>query len=322
MPSVSRSTVPFIALSSAILLVSLSACVTSGTGPGGARTSGPSTSRNLKEIRAYIDNDDYRFVVPNCLRVIQDAPHSADAIEARYWLAIAYLNTKTYRNAIDQFENYLRLAPEGYYAQPAQERLTRLLQAYENEVVTSAKLDALILEATEAVEADPSNLEQQLTLADLHWRRGNYTAAAQHYAQIVANHPTYARDVKIRRRVEFHRDGSYIVLTPNELIRRGIEADPLAIVGTTSFRSGRDTFTQDFHYYSVSGQAINRSESVLYGVEVHVTIYGFGEVIYDSRTVRFGTLNPGESRAFSVRLGNFDNIENIHRYECVGSFQR
>ena len=43
---------------------------------------------------------------------------------------------------------------------------------------------------------------------------------------------------------------------------------------------------------------------------------------YDTTTVSVGRLNPGEIRAFSVRFSNFDNIENINRYECVASFQR
>jgi hypothetical protein len=61
---------------------------------------------------------------------------------------------------------------------------------------------------------------------------------------------------------------------------------------------------------------------VLYGVQVFVTIYGFGNVVFDTSTINIGRLNPGETRAFSVRFSNFDNIENVRRHEAVGTFQR
>jgi hypothetical protein len=61
---------------------------------------------------------------------------------------------------------------------------------------------------------------------------------------------------------------------------------------------------------------------VLYGVEVLITLYGQGNIVYDSRPWHVGRLNPGERRAFSVRFDQFETLENIQRFECVGSFQR
>ncbi|MFA6241883.1 MAG: FxLYD domain-containing protein, partial [Candidatus Hydrogenedentales bacterium] len=116
--------------------------------------------------------------------------------------------------------------------------------------------------------------------------------------------------------------GQYLILTPMEVQRREVEKQPLVIVNMSSFRSGEDLFTRQPLYYSVTGQAVNRSDSVLYGVQVMVTLYGFGNVVYDTTTANIGRLNPGESRAFSVRFSNFDDIENIYRYEAVGSFER
>jgi hypothetical protein len=111
-------------------------------------------------------------------------------------------------------------------------------------------------------------------------------------------------------------------LSPAEVERRQIQAQPLAVTNTAAFKSGEDLFTRTALFYSVTGQVVNRSDSVLYGVQVIITIYGFGNVVNDTTTVSIGRLNPGEIRAFSVRFSNFENIENINRYECVATFQR
>jgi hypothetical protein len=113
-----------------------------------------------------------------------------------------------------------------------------------------------------------------------------------------------------------------MIVTPSEIERRSIENRPLLITNTNYFRSGEDLITRESRFYVVSGQAHNRSDSILYGVQVHVTIYGFGNVIYDTATVNIGRLHPGEQRAFSIRFSNFDNINNVARYECIGTFDR
>jgi hypothetical protein len=61
---------------------------------------------------------------------------------------------------------------------------------------------------------------------------------------------------------------------------------------------------------------------VLYGVEISITTYGFGNVVYDSQTVPVGDVRPGEIRAFSVRFANFREIESIDHYDYSVSYQR
>ena len=47
-----------------------------------------------------------------------------------------------------------------------------------------------------------------------------------------------------------------------------------------------------------------------------------GSLVYDARTAGLGRMNPGESRAYSVRFNQFDDINRIDRYEAAVAFQR
>ena len=281
-----------------------------------------SSSREVEEARRMIESGDTTVVIPRLLQVIAKYPNSEGSLDARYWLGVAYTQIKSYRDAIDVFNEYLRMAPEGKYAQKSSEHVANLREEYEHTYWTAGKLDAEISRLTAELNASPDNLENQLLLADKLWMRGDYENAGKMYARIIKDHPEQVNEPKVHERIEVLPSGGYIVLTPSEVQRREAESQPLVIINTASFQSGKDLITRENLYYVVTGQAVNRSDSVLYGVQVIVTIYGFGNMVYDTNTVNIGRLNPGEIRAFSVRLSNFQNIDDIHRYECIGSFER
>lgn len=269
-----------------------------------------------------IEKGDTSVVIPRVIHLISKYPDSPTAIEARYVLGLAYRDIKSYQSAMEMFEEYLRLAPEGSSAEAARTQLAELAAEYNERFTSPEELDQKIAAATERVNQSPTDLASRLELADLLWQRGNYGESAQLYYEIVRDHPEYAQDGTVSSRVELLPAGGYVVLSPAEVQRREIEARPLTIENEASFRAGRDLFTREHDAYVVTGQAFNRSDSVLYGVQVYVTLYGFGGTVFDSSTVVIGRLNPGERRAFSVRFTNFDNIENIQRFECVGEFQK
>lgn len=281
-----------------------------------------SSSREVEEARRMIKSGDTTVVIPRLLQVIAKYPDSKSSLDARYWLGVAYMDVKSYRDAIDVFNEYLRLAPDGAFADQSRQYVASLQKEYEQKYWTPEKLDAQIRELTEALKADPNNVDNQLKLADMLWKRGDYDYAGRLYAQVVKVNPETASDPQVSSRIEFLPSGGYVVLTPAEVQRREIEKQPLAVINTASFQSGRDLLTRQSMYYVVTGQVVNRGDSVLYGVQVNVTIYGFGNMVYDTNTVNIGRLNPGEIRAFSVRFSNFQNIDDINRYECVGSFER
>ena len=279
--------------------------------------------KEVAAARKMIEDGGTSEVIPRLLHTIAKYPDSQAAVESRYWLGMAYYDIAGYRDAIDMFKEYLRLAPAGQYAADSEQHIAQLSEEYNEKYPSPEQLDEMIASFTQLAEAYPGNMANKLELADLHWRRGNYDTAAALYDKIAAKNPAYKNDEIISKRVEWLAGGKYIVLNPAEVEHRQIEAQPLAVINTTSFRGGPTTqFTGEYRYYSVTGQVVNRSDSVLYGIEVVVTVYGFGNIVYDTTTVGIRRLNPGEIRAFSVRLDNFENIENISRYECKATFQR
>ncbi|MDK1021474.1 MAG: hypothetical protein QGD90_07545, partial [Candidatus Hydrogenedentes bacterium] len=132
----------------------------------------------------------------------------------------------------------------------------------------------------------------------------------------------FKSDPVFSRRIELRPDGTHVLLTPTEIMRREIERQPISVTNMTSFRSGRDRRTQVPRHFVVTGQAINRSDSVLYGVQVLITIYGFGYRVYDTGAYRIGEMYPGEMRAFTVRFANFRELNSIERYDYSVRFQR
>lgn len=278
--------------------------------------------KEVDDVRKELDTSANSTVIPRLLQTISKYPGTDAGIEARFLLGKAYQSIGSYPDAVSLFSEYLRLAPSGQYAAEAQKYTAQVQEEYEQRYPSPETLEAQIARARQEVQAAPDDAKKQMELADLLWKRSNYGKSGEIYAAVITRWPEYLQDATIRSRMEFLPDGSYIVQSPGEVQRRQIEAQPLECVNLASFHSGRDLFTREARYYAVTGQVVNHSDSVLYGVEVIVTIYGFGNVVYDTTTVAIPRLNPKEIRAFSVRFSNFENIENVYRYECVANFQR
>jgi len=278
--------------------------------------------QEIEEARILIETSDPSAAIPRLLNTIQKHPGTDAAIDARYWLGVAYYKIGSYRDAAGMFNDYLRQRPQGVYAAECAERIARLTEESNAKYPTVEELDNQIKKASEEAAAKPDDPPAQLALADLLWRRGEYAKAGAVYANLVARHPECLNDATLKGRIEFDANGKYTVLTPVEIQRRQAEADPLVVINTSGFKSGRDLFTREQRFYSVSGQILNRSARPLNGVQVIITLYAFGTAVLDTTTVNIGQLRPGESRPFSVKFSNFDNIENVNRFECIGTFQR
>jgi len=260
--------------------------------------------------------------IPRLLGVVSRYPNTQPARDARFYLATAYAQTKNDHDAIAMYEEYLRLAPNGAYAEQAREELDQVRARYDAEYMSAEELDEKIETLALQLQENPSDLEGQWLLADLLWRRGNYEDAGRLYLHLFERDPAYGNRTLFKKRVEISSDGAMTLLTPLEMRRRETNASPLQILETSSFRSERQPGRRKEEYYIVTGQLQNRGESVLYGVEVVTTLFGFVNMVYDTNTFYIGRLDPGERRAFSVRFSNFDSIENIARYECTATFAR
>jgi tetratricopeptide (TPR) repeat protein len=278
--------------------------------------------KNLDTARRSMEQGEYAGIVPVLLQTISTYPETSAGHEAHYYLGIAHSRMGSYPDAIAQFNEYLRDDPKGRFAADCRAEAENLAKEREKKSPSLETINTRIAEQEESLNANPASVETRKTLADLFWQRGDYEKAGQLYIALAKEQPELRNDESIRARLEFGPDGNPIVLTPQEVIRRENEREPLIIINQASFRSGRDSFTQEHRNYVVSGQALNRGDSVLYGAQVTITLFAFDGMVYDTNTVNIGRLNPREARAFSVRFSNFDNIENISKFECVASFQR
>lgn len=275
----------------------------------------------VDDARRMIDQADYQTAVSHLQKTIEGHPSASAALDARYYLGMAYFLMDAHENAFTSLNDYLRLAPSGAYAGDARELVARMSTEHDRKFPPRDTLDSRIAEARAQLANNPSALDVRIRLADLLWKRGAHDEAGEEYQRIVETDPSFARSRTFLNRIEIQSDGSYVYLTPQEIRRRSIEREPLVIVNTNSFQSGRQPRTQVPRFYVVTGVAANRSDKTLNGVEVDITIYNFSNTVYDARTVRMGRLGPGGSRAFSVRFSNFEDINNIDRYTCTGTFR-
>jgi hypothetical protein len=238
---------------------------------------------------------------------------------------VAYASIQDLRNAELQLKQYIALAPTGEFAADASARLEQLGVALDEKYVSPDELDIKISDARRRIQEQPEEVGHRLALADLLWSKGQYAEAASVYTELLAHWPSLENDTVLRQRMERDANGTWHVLDPKTVFLKAAEKDPLVVFNTTSFRNGREegfAQTQTPRRYSVTGEVLNRSQAQLKDVELIVTIYGFGGKIYESKTIRVGKMNAGDTRPFSVAFENFDLIENIERYQVKGVYQR
>ena len=264
----------------------------------------------------------YHEAIPNLLHLISRYPNTPASIESRYLLGLCYYKIEGYQDALILLNDYLKSAPEGKYATESMQLVDTIKITYESRFPSSTKLSAEIDALETELAKTPQSVTLRIQLADKYWMNGSYDEAARVYLEIAKADPAYTRDQTFNERIELRSDGSYTIITPDEQTKRAIDREPLVIVNTNSFHSGRDILTSTRKYYVVSGQVVNRSQETMYGVEVYTTIYGFGNVVWDTNQYNVGRMYPGETRAFSFRFENFRNIEDINHYDCKVNYQR
>lgn len=322
------------ALSGFLLLALLAGCqntqqprlIRDNSGPFAANNAAlisASARQDLAEAQRMMRAGEYSVVIPRLTSLVAQYPDTDAGKEGWYFLGLTYYKINGLYNADRSFRKYLELAPEGKYAGLTREYVAGIEAATLAQAVDTAALEARV--ASFDGVAEPEELAAHLELANVYWNNTDYNKAAFLYRRILSIWPSLKDDAVIRQRMELGPDGEYVVLTPDEVERRYADAEPLAIFNTQSWRSGRyraDQYDYSNQHYNVSGQVVNRADYPLRDVAVIVTIYGFAGRVYDSQRYAIGRLNPGDTRAFSLRFTNFDNIENVHRYECVGTYLR
>lgn len=281
--------------------------------------------KELSVAKRRIQAGEYATVMPRLHEVISRYAGTQAAVNARYLLGVVYYRINNYPDALEQFQTYLELAPAGIYAEPSEAYVDILEREVMARYATPEQREAQLARARERVADNPDELAYQLELADSLWRTQRYDEAGAVYERVLNDWPDLASDMTIRTRVDRAEDGTVTVLRPEEQLRRQAADDPLVVFNTHGFKSGRNQIYarsfKDIHY-NVSGQVANRSEDTLHNVRVVVTIYAFTGMVFEVQTAHIGALRPEETRAFSVRFTNFDDISNVSRYECVPTYTR
>lgn len=282
-------------------------------------------NRELSNARRMIRAGDYSQVIPRLANLVDSYPESAAANDARYYLGVAYKEVGGVRNAMDYFNEYIELAPEGPYAEHAHEYLAMLSEDAQKDPRNPDQLEEQTNELQQRLSDNPDDMAAQLELADTYWRQERYNEAGQLYSKIIRALPQMEADQTISQRLDRDADGNFIILTPDEVLRRETASEPILVFNTSSFKSGRFEgwpAVSEFRYYNVTGQIVNRSNETFRNVQAIVTIYGFGNQVYDTKTVNAGRMRPGETRPFSVRFTNFDNIQNVSNYEIDVTYEK
>lgn len=278
--------------------------------------------REIEMASRMMEAGEYHAVIPRLQYAIAKYPGTDSALEGRYLLGLSYYHISGHREAIDALREYIRLAPDGKHAGESREILARLIEDYKARFPNTELLDEEIDTMRRQLEQQPGSGVLLAQLAQKIWSRGDYEEAGALYFRVAQEHPELAKALPIAERIEVFAPGEYVVLSPAELQRRAIEKDPVMIYGVNAFKGGRDFFSAVPRYYNVTGQAINRSDTELHGVEIQVTIYGFGGTVYDTTTIAIGRMGARQERAFNARFTNFPDINQIERYECIAYFQR
>lgn len=290
-----------------------------------ARSGGAEAARDLNVSKKMLRAGNYSQAIPRLLKVLGDAPSSREAVEAHYHLGLAYDAIRDLRNAQIQLKQYLDRAPDGEYADDARARVQQLSGTLDEKFVSPSEIDSRIATARQRAAQAPDEVGPQLELADLLWSKENYAEAGDVYTKILQRWPALKDDTVIRQRMYRDNAGAWRPLDPDTTLRLAADQDPLVVYNTTSFRSARtgdNSRSFQAQKYNVTGEAMNRGSSKMTDVELAVTIYGFGGKVFETKNVKVGTLAPGAARPFSVVFENFDDIENVNRFDVKGYFSR
>lgn len=310
----------------ATCLALLSGCATGGApaaSPLGrdsnAAPGGATRSHDVVEARRLIDSGAYSQALPRLLLVTSQDQQSAQAAEAFYWMGVAYQRIGSLGEASDAYGRSVEIAPDGAYAATAQTAMETIRNEVDAAYVDADELDGLIKQVEQRAAAEPNEVAHRLLLADLHWKRESYDAAGAIYQELLTTHPGLARDRVVAQRMMQKAEGGWTVMTPGTAIQMNAEENPVTLYGVSSFKTTElrgDVRYYNVDFYHVSGYVVNQSQSPVRNVNVDVTIFGFGSRVFDTTSVSLGTLRPGQHRTFAVRFNNFDNVNNVQRYDC------
>jgi tetratricopeptide (TPR) repeat protein len=310
----------------ALLLLSMAFLSFSCATTSNPRVAGPveesEARRSLQNAMVYVNDGLYHSAVPRLFATVTAYPETSSGLEARYYLVKSYSEIGSPRAAIETAEEYLRSAPDGPRADELRQWVSRIQRDNEVRFPSVEALNQEIGVLEQRIAQEPNSKSLHLEYADRLWQRGRYADAGRVYVDAYNRWPEVGQETVFQRRVDYRAANDFVVLSPSEIQRRDVAANPVQIINTHGYESGRDERTRTRNRYVVTGQALNRSDDIIYGIDVIVSIRGFGSEIYDAAQYRIDRLFPKESRAFAVTFWNFPSTSQINSYEIEVYYQR
>lgn len=276
----------------------------------------------LKEAWDQHEDEEYHRAITNLLQLMARYPLTRASVEARYLLGRCYQAVDGYKDAMNLYRDYITLAPEGDYAPDARNRMLQLSVIYEKRFPSQKRTKEQLDAVEEALDENPESVSLMIDRAQHLWMLGRYDEAGEQYMDIAELDPSFKSTQLFTQRIELDDEGTPTVLTPKLLEERTAARDPIIVRNVNGIKTGRERFSKRRRFYTVTGEVVNRSKETHHGVEVFATVYGFGNVVWDTESENIGRLYPGESRAFSFRFGNLRNIDDVNRHEIGVTFLR
>lgn len=277
---------------------------------------------NLNYAQRLIEKGEFSQALPKLLSIVESGKNNYP--ESHYLLGVVYQELGSPQNALTHYIKYLQIAPTGIYSENSKRKISEILGKPDTQIERVTTIEERISSLEEMLKIHPKNKNIMLELANWYWINQNYDKAGELYRELVILYPELWNEDVIASRIEKDERGNIIVLSPDEALKREAERKPIVFFNVTSFRSGRQFgWASDLRHqiYNVTGQVRNRSSRTIKNLSVQVTIYGFSGMVYDTKTVNLGNLNPGQTKPFSIQFTNFDTIENVDHYDYVAYYE-
>jgi tetratricopeptide (TPR) repeat protein len=165
----------------------------------------------LLDVVRLLEQEERSRAIPRLLHVMTKYPETQASIDSEYFLARTYQEIASYREAIDLYNEYLRLAPDGQFAEQSHDALAVLVEEYERNFWTAERLNRQIAEVSQRLERDPGNVQWQLELRGSVLEAGQLRSRGRGLYEALNRCATgvFADDATIRGRIEPVPSGGY-----------------------------------------------------------------------------------------------------------------
>lgn len=231
--------------------------------------------------------------------------------EAAYLLGVAYYRMGATEKAGEAIAEYLQQYPGGRFADDAVAVLkavnAKAASDRQKRLAAEERMKRRLAEAEAAAEARPQDPQARVRLADAYFAARKYADAVSAYRAAESMGYDFQADAGASARFAQARF---------EVARERTQAELSGLVVSDVSHKVRHTprGRSLASYVVVTGKVTNQTPRTFRDVRVNVALYGTQMDLIDAANAHIGTLRPGQTRAFSVRI---DDIGSTGVFEIV-----